>query len=104
MPAYSASNYLLGLMPVSTPAYLGGTMMGAAVWAVLYATVGGASREVLKRGANMEVLFAGRLTTKLADPEYPGLPQSVKKAWTTCKSTCFYLIWTAVAVRQTLTL
>jgi hypothetical protein len=55
---YSASNYVLGLTPVSMPAYVGGTFVGVSIWAFVYASLGGASRKLLERGVKMDVLFA----------------------------------------------
>lgn len=56
---FSASNYVLGLTPISLPAFLGGTVAGMSVWAVLYASLGGASRALLDRGIALDVLMAG---------------------------------------------
>jgi hypothetical protein len=55
---YSASNYVLGLTPISMPAYVGGTFTGVAAWALVYASLGGASRKLLEKGVKMDVLFA----------------------------------------------
>lgn len=55
---FSASNYVLGLTPVSVPAYVGGTFVGVGVWGFVYASLGGASRKLLERGVKMDVLFA----------------------------------------------
>ncbi|KAI8465569.1 MAG: snare associated Golgi protein-domain-containing protein [Monoraphidium minutum] len=54
---YSATNYLLGLTPVQAPAFLIGTLAGMSVWAVLYASLGGASRALLDGGADLELLL-----------------------------------------------
>lgn len=56
---FSASNYLLGLTPVQLPAFLGGTLGGMAVWSVLYASLGGASRKLLDNGADIGSLLTG---------------------------------------------
>lgn len=56
---FSASNYLLGLTPVQLPPYLGGTLVGMSVWSVLYASIGGASRQLLENGADIGDLIAG---------------------------------------------
>ena len=56
---FSASNYLLGLMPVQVPSFLGGTVAGMAVWSVLYASLGGASRKLLDNGADVGALLQG---------------------------------------------
>lgn len=54
---YSASNYILGLTPVQFPALLVGTVPIMAIWSVIYAGLGGASRKLLDRGVDVEVLF-----------------------------------------------
>lgn len=55
---FSASNYILGLTPISLPAYLGGTMLGMSVWSLLYASLGGASRALLEGGMDLDALLA----------------------------------------------
>ncbi len=55
----SATNYLLGLTPIGLPAFVCGTIGGMAMWAVLYASLGGASRSLLEGGADLELLLAG---------------------------------------------
>jgi hypothetical protein len=56
---HSASNYLLGLTPLPLGPYLLGTVAGMTVWASLYASLGGASRALLRQGVDLEVLLAG---------------------------------------------
>ncbi|GLC45262.1 hypothetical protein PLESTB_000719100 [Pleodorina starrii] len=55
---FSASNYVLGLTPLQLPAFLGGTVAGMSVWAVLYASLGGAGRSLLDSGVDMGTVFA----------------------------------------------
>eukprot|EP01026_Neomeris_dumetosa_P039937 TRINITY_DN3295_c1_g1_i7.p2 TRINITY_DN3295_c1_g1~~TRINITY_DN3295_c1_g1_i7.p2 ORF type:complete len:291 (-),score=48.16 TRINITY_DN3295_c1_g1_i7:32-904(-) len=54
---YSISNYVLGLTPLRLEAFAGGTVVGMAVWSLLYASIGGASRVLLKGGDNIEALM-----------------------------------------------
>ncbi|GIL82656.1 hypothetical protein Vretimale_8252 [Volvox reticuliferus] len=54
---FSASNYVLGLTPLQLPAFLGGTVVGMAVWSVLYASLGGAGRSLLESGVDMGTVF-----------------------------------------------
>lgn len=56
---FSASNYVLGLTPVQFPAFVGGTLAGMSVWSTIYASLGGASREVLDSGKDLGTLFSG---------------------------------------------
>lgn len=62
---------MLGLTPVSLPAFLCGTVVGMSGWAAAYASLGGASRALLRRGMNMEELFAGAKTVVFLDCSFP---------------------------------
>lgn len=53
----SASNYLLGATPLKFGAYLGGSVLGLAFWCTLFASLGGASREVLQSGLSVDALL-----------------------------------------------
>ena len=53
----SASNYLLGATPLKFEAYLGGSLLGLSFWCILFATLGGASREVLQSGLSPNVIL-----------------------------------------------
>lgn len=55
---FSASNYVLGLTPVQTQAYVAGTVIGMSVWSLLYASLGAASRQLLDNGMDLATLFA----------------------------------------------
>ena len=55
---FSLSNYLLGLTPVSFPAYLAGTMTGMVPWAAFYAFVGASGRNLLLEGDDLQQIFA----------------------------------------------
>lgn len=54
---FSATNYLLGATPLKFPAYLVGSLAGLTFWCSIYATLGGAGRELLKGGVSLDVLF-----------------------------------------------
>ena len=56
----SASNYLLGMTPLEVPAFMTGTLAGMTVWGLVYASLGGASRSLLKSGVDPEQLFGGQ--------------------------------------------
>lgn len=58
---FSASNYVLGLSPLPLLPYLLGTVGGMAVWGTVYASIGGASRVLLRRGADPDVLMGSLL-------------------------------------------
>ena len=60
---FSASNYLLGLTPLPVGPYLTGTIVGMSFWSVVYASLGGASRAVLSRGVDPDVLLGELLET-----------------------------------------
>mmetsp|Transcript_35354 Transcript_35354/g.100086 ORF Transcript_35354/g.100086 Transcript_35354/m.100086 type:complete len:310 (+) Transcript_35354:789-1718(+) len=47
---FSASNYVLGLSPLSFLPFFGGTVVGMAPWALLFASVGAAGRSLLEGG------------------------------------------------------
>ncbi|KAL4458083.1 hypothetical protein ABPG75_012948 [Micractinium tetrahymenae] len=55
---FSASNYVLGLSPLPLPPFLAGTAAGMAFWSLFYASLGGASRSLLLRGVDPELLVA----------------------------------------------
>ena len=58
-PCRSASNYILGLTPLPLPAFMGGTVIGMGIWSVVYASIGGAGRSVLRSGVGLDTLLAG---------------------------------------------
>ncbi len=58
---FSGSNYILGLTPINLGAYISGTVAGMTVWSIAYASLGGASRSLLLRGVNPDVLLADLL-------------------------------------------
>lgn len=60
---FSASNYLLGLSPLPIGPYLTGTLVGMSFWSVVYASLGGASRAVLSKGVDPDVLLGELLET-----------------------------------------
>jgi uncharacterized membrane protein YdjX (TVP38/TMEM64 family) len=60
---FSASNYLLGLTPLPVAPYLTGTLVGMSFWSVVYASLGGASRAVLRAGVDPDQLLAELLET-----------------------------------------
>jgi uncharacterized membrane protein YdjX (TVP38/TMEM64 family) len=60
---FSASNYLLGLTPLPIAPYLTGTLVGMSFWSVVYASLGGASRSVLRAGVDPDQLLAELLET-----------------------------------------
>lgn len=55
----SASNYLLGLTPIAMPPFVGGTMIGMGVWSLVFASIGGAGRSLLRNGVGLDVLLNG---------------------------------------------
>ena len=64
--ACSASNYLLGLTPLQYPPFIVGSVGGMAVWAVIYASIGGAGRTLLQSGVSLNDVFAGMQLLSLA--------------------------------------
>ena len=69
----SASNYLLGMTPLELPAFMTGTVAGMSVWGLVYASLGGASRSLLKSGMDLEELIGGE-TPLAQDPLLQALP------------------------------
>ena len=69
---FSASNYVLGLSPLPVGPYLTGTIVGMSFWSVVYASLGGASRALLSKGVDPDVLLGelleatGNVTSKAA--------------------------------------
>ncbi|KAL0023268.1 hypothetical protein WJX77_001475 [Trebouxia sp. C0004] len=63
---FSASNYLLGMTPLELPAFMTGTVAGMTVWGIVYASLGGASRSLLKSGVDLEELI-GDLASKASE-------------------------------------
>ncbi|KAL6779163.1 hypothetical protein ACKKBF_B18525 [Auxenochlorella protothecoides x Auxenochlorella symbiontica] len=58
---FSASNYMLGLTPLPYTPYALGSAPALVFWAFFYASLGGASRSLLRRGVSPDVLFADLL-------------------------------------------
>ena len=48
------------MTPLELPAFMAGTVAGMTVWGVVYASLGGASRSLLKSGMDTEQLFSGQ--------------------------------------------
>ena len=48
------------MTPLELPAFMAGTVAGMTVWGVVYASLGGASRSLLKSGMDTEQLFGGQ--------------------------------------------
>lgn len=69
---FSASNYILGVTPLQYPAFVGATVTGMTVWAVLYASIGGASRSLLTRGVSLEGVLADMMEKATALTEKAG--------------------------------
>lgn len=63
---FSASNYLLGMTPLELPAFMTGTVAGMTVWGIVYASLGGASRSLLKSGMDLDELI-GDLGSKASE-------------------------------------
>lgn len=67
---FSASNYVLGLSPLPFLPYITGTVAGMCFWSILYASIGSASRILLSRGMDPDVLLGelleatGKITGK----------------------------------------
>lgn len=51
------------MTPLEVPAFMTGTVAGMTVWGVVYASLGGASRSLLKSGVDPEQLFSGQCFT-----------------------------------------
>jgi uncharacterized membrane protein YdjX (TVP38/TMEM64 family) len=58
---FSASNYMLGLSPLPMTPYVTGTVAGMFFWSCIYASFGGASRALLRRGADPNPLLGDML-------------------------------------------
>ncbi|KAL4551596.1 hypothetical protein Ndes2526B_g05870 [Nannochloris sp. 'desiccata'] len=58
---FSASNYMLGLSPLPMTPYVTGTVAGMFFWSCIYASFGGASRALLRRGADPDALLGDLL-------------------------------------------
>ena len=49
------------MTPLELPAFMTGTVAGMSVWGIVYASLGGASRSLLKSGVDLEELIGGEL-------------------------------------------
>ena len=47
------------MTPLKIPPFMTGTLAGMTVWGIVYASLGGASRSLLKSGMDLEELIAG---------------------------------------------
>lgn len=47
------------MTPLELPAFMTGTVAGMSVWGLVYASLGGASRSLLKSGMDLEELIGG---------------------------------------------
>ena len=54
------------MTPLELPAFMAGTVAGMTVWGVVYASLGGASRSLLKSGMDTEQLFGGQCLHSLS--------------------------------------
>ena len=54
------------MTPLELPAFMTGTVAGMTVWGVVYASLGGASRSLLKSGVDLEELIGGGICTHVA--------------------------------------
>lgn len=48
------------MTPLEIPAFMTGTVAGMTVWGCVYASIGGASRSLLKSGMDLEEVVNGR--------------------------------------------
>lgn len=74
---FSASNYILGLSPLPLPPYVLGTTVGMAFWSCVYASLGGASRALLRKGADPDALLNDLLHRTSALTEEAGVVAAV---------------------------
>lgn len=66
------------MTPLELPAFMTGTVAGMSVWGLVYASLGGASRSLLKSGMDLEELIGGE--TRLAQaPLLQALPVGAGK-------------------------
>ena len=49
------------MTPLEIPAFMTGTVAGMSVWGCVYASIGGASRSLLKSGMDLEEVVNGKL-------------------------------------------
>ena len=49
------------MTPLELPAFMTGTVAGMTVWGIVYASLGGASRSLLKSGVDLEELIGGEM-------------------------------------------
>lgn len=62
----SATNYLLGLSSVPFKPFFAATFAAMAVWGPLYASIGAASRGVLKSRGDIGAVFSGKISISSA--------------------------------------
>lgn len=67
---FSASNYLLGFTPLEVAPFIGGTALGMLPWALMYTSIGAASRRLLREGANLEDIIGDMTSRAGAVSEY----------------------------------
>lgn len=60
--ACSASNYLLGATPLKFSAYLVGSVAGLSFWCAVFASLGGAGRDLLESGLSLDALYKDLLS------------------------------------------
>lgn len=63
------------MTPLELPAFMAGTVAGMTVWGVVYASLGGASRSLLKSGVDPEQLFGGQCFFALLSADLHCIPQ-----------------------------